>query len=175
MIQTVKGFGPDMPYDAKIDRLAPFALFDLKGPQDALAAWAPILSDLPQSPNIFRRDGDAELCHIGPNRWILRAPLDQEDGLEASLRPTESPPEISIVRVSDTLTFFRITGPDAGQVLSIGCPLDIHEQVFGPHAITYTEFFGVKALVLRCDGGFDCAVEQSFGDMIADYLARAMA
>ena len=164
-----------MPYDAHIDRLPPFALFDLKGPSDALAAWAAALPNFPETPNTLTRDGDDLLCFTGPNRWLLRAPLDREDGLEAALCPAKAPPEISIVRVSDTLTFFRITGPDATQVLSIGCPLDTHETVFGPDAVSYTEFFSLKALVLRCDRGFDCAVEQSFGDMIADYLNRAMA
>jgi hypothetical protein len=28
--------------------------------------------------------------------------------------------------------------------------------------------------VMRCDGGFDLAVEQSFGPMLADYLSRAI-
>ena len=164
-----------MPYDAQIDRLPPFALFDLKGPGDALTAWASDLPDLPATPNTLTRNGDDLLCFTGPNRWLLRAPLDREDALETALRPTEAPPEMSIVRISDTLTFFRLTGPDAAQVLSIGCPLDIHPKAFGPNAVTYTEFFGVKALLLRCEDGFDCAIEQSFGDMIADYLARAMA
>lgn len=164
-----------MPYDAQIDRLPPFALYDLKGPADALSAWATDLPDLPAKPNTLTRNGEDALCFTGPNRWLLRAPLVREDTLETALRPADAPPEISIVRVSDTLTFFRITGPDAAQILSIGCPLDIDPTVFEPDAVTYTEFFGVKALVLRCDGGVDCAVEQSFGDMIADYLSRAMA
>ena len=114
------------------------------------------------------------MCHIGRNRWLLRAPLDQENAIETVLGPEKAPPEISIVRVSDTLTFFRITGPDAANILSIGCPLDVHPAAFGPDSVTYTEFFGLKALVLRCKGGFDAAIEQSFGDMIADYLSLAM-
>ena len=130
---------------------------------------------MPASPNTLTRKGKVELCFTGPNRFLLRAPLDLEIALETALRPDTAPPEISIVRISDTLTFFRVVGPDAAQVLSIGCPLDTHPKVFGPDAVTFTEFFGVKALVLRCDDGFDCAVDQSFGDMIADYLSRAMA
>ena len=164
-----------MPYDAQIDRLPPFALFDLKGPKDALSDWAPTLPAFPETPNTLTRSGADDLCFTGPNRWLIRAPLDREEVLETELRPTDAPPEISIVKVSDTLTFFRVTGPDAAQVLSIGCPLDIHPDVFGPDAVSYTEFFGLKALLLRCEGGFDCAVEQSFGDMIEDYLSRAMA
>lgn len=79
------------------------------------------------------------------------------------------------MRVSDTLTFFDITGPDAGEIMSIACPLDLHHTVFGDLDVTFTEVFGLKALLLRAIGGFEFAVEQSFGDMIADYLARATA
>ena len=121
------------------------------------------------------RHEDQELCFIGPGRYLLRADITQEDALIKALRPSKAPAHISIVRVSDTQTFFRITGEDATQIMAIGCPLDTHETSFGADAASYTEFFGIKALVLRCDGGFDVAVEQSFGDMIEDYLARAMA
>ena len=164
-----------MSYDATIERLPIFALFDLKGSRETLADWAADLPEFPDAPNTLTRADDRELCHIGRNRWLLRAPLSDEEALLAALRPADAPPEISVVRVSDTLTFFRIEGPDAAEVLSIGCPLDVHADVFGESAVSHTEFFGLKALVLRSDQGFDCAVEQSFGDMIADYLARAMA
>ena len=174
MIRMGKGSGPEMPYDVRIDRLPPFALFDLKGPPEALGDWVAGLPPFPDRPNTLTRAGDAVLCFTGANRWLLRAEPDREAAWQATLRPEDAPPEISIVRVSDTLTFFRITGPDAGSVLSIGCPLDIHEDVFGSDAASFTEFFGLRALVLRCVGGFDCAVEQSFGDMIADYLNRAV-
>ncbi len=164
-----------MPYDAKFDRLPIFALYDLKGSQDVMVSWAPGLPEFPTAPNRVARMNDVELCHIGINRWLLRAAICEEEKLETILRPSDAPPEISVVRVSDTLRFFRITGPDAAAVLSIGCPLDVHPEVFDDDAVSYTEFFGLKALVLRCDDGFDCAVEQSFGDMVEDYLSRAMA
>ncbi|CAN0604777.1 unnamed protein product [Ectocarpus sp. 12 AP-2014] len=164
-----------MPYSATITRLPTFALFDLKGAPETLAAWAPSLPVSPKAPNTLTRHEGRELCFIGPNRHLLRADITEEDTLMETLRPSEAPPEISIVRVSDTLTFFRITGADAAQIMAIGCPLDTHETIFGEDAVSYTEFFGIRALLLRCEDGFDCAVELSFGDMIADYLARAMA
>ncbi|MCV6591321.1 MAG: sarcosine oxidase subunit gamma [Silicimonas sp.] len=162
-----------MAYDVEILRLSPFALFDLKGAAEALEDWAPELSGLPGDPNALARNGEVLHCHVGPQHWLLRAPLEEENRLDAALRPNTAPPEISLVRVSDTLTFFRLTGPDAGEVLSIGCPLDLLPGVFGDTAVSFTELFGLKALVLRCAGGFEIAVEQSYGDMIADYLARA--
>ncbi|NKB53142.1 MAG: sarcosine oxidase subunit gamma [Rhizobiaceae bacterium] len=163
-----------MPYDVSIERLQLFSLFDLKGPRQGLTDWAgDVLNHLPKAPNQLSREDGVELCHTGANRWLLRAEIGMETDLEAKLRLETAPPEISIVKISDTMTFFRVTGEDAIQVMSIGCPLDLHADAFAAQAVSFTEFFNCRALVLRCRGGFDVAVEQSFADMIADYLDRA--
>jgi len=163
-----------MGYDVRITRLPTFALFDLKGPEQALGDWYDGLLVFPAKPNSLTRSDGCELFHIGPQRWLLRAELAQEHALQDALRPELAPPEISIVPVSDTLCFHRISGPDAGEIMAIACSLDLHPSVFAEDAVSYTEAFGQKALVLRCADGFDLAVEQSFGDMLADVLARAM-
>lgn len=163
-----------MRYDVDITRLGLCALFDLKGTAKALQDWiADGLPALPSQPNTRIIQNGVAIYHIGRNHWILRAPLEQEGRLEACLKPETCPAEISVVRVSDTLSFFRLTGPQAIEVMAIASPLDLHDSVFGPDAVSYTEVFGLKALVTRCEGGFECAVEQSFGDFVQDYLSRA--
>ncbi len=162
-----------MPYDVTIERQPTFALFDLKGAKKVVEKWADL--ELPETPNRFFENNGALLCHIGPDHWLLRAPLDQEPALDAQLKPVDAPADISIVRISDTQTFFRITGPDASEVISIGCPMDVHQTAFPENGVNFSEFFGVKTLILRNPPGFDVAVEQSFANMIADYLDRATA
>ncbi len=165
-----------MPYDVTFTRLETQALFDLKGPHVAVQTWAgETLPAFPERPNSKTGKGSATLMFIGPDHWLLRADPAREEALDAALRPTAAPPEISIVRVSDTLAIFRITGPDAAEVMAVACPLDLHDSRFGPDAASFTEAFGLKALVTRCDGGFDLAVEQSFGPMVQDYLSRIAA
>ena len=161
-------------YDAAVERLAGSALFDLKGPRGAMADWAPALPALPEAANQRVESGGAMLCHVGPERWLLRAALDQEAAWQAALRPAQAPPDISIVKVSDTMVFFRVSGPDAGQVMAVGCPLDLHPSVFGEAAVSFTDYFGLRALVMRCEGGFEVWVEQSFGQMLADYLGLVL-
>ena len=165
-----------MSYDATIARLPIFALFDLKGPQSALTGWAgSALPDFPTAANT-RSGGPGDLlAHIGPDHWLLCAEPGREDMLEAALRPGDAPPEISIVKISDAFCFFRITGPDAAQVLSIGGPLDLYIGSFPENGASFTEVFGIKAFVTRCGGGFDCAVDQSYADMIAACFDRALA
>lgn len=162
-----------MPYDVSFTRLETQALFDLKGPRASVQGWTgDALPPFSDRPNTKSEAGGAALMFIGPDHWLLRADLAQEDRLETALRPAMAPPEISVVRVSDTLAWFRITGPDAAQVMAVACPKDLHETRFGPDAASFTEAFGLRSLVTRCQGGFDLAVEQSFGPMVTDYLTR---
>ncbi len=165
-----------MGYNVTINRQSPSALFDLKGEASAVAKWAgSALPKFPKTPNRLTSKENIALYYIGLDHWIVRGLLDDEVKLTASLRPDDAPADVSVVRVSDTLTFFDITGQDAEQVMSIACPLDLHSSSFADDAVSFTECFGMKALVLRTKGGFELAVEQSFGDMLADYLARATA
>lgn len=164
-----------MGYDVNIHRQGLSALFDLKGQPRELERWAgESLPALPGRPNSRSAKGDDQLFFIGPDHWILRAPIDREDALSAALRPEAAPPDISIVRISDTMTFFSITGPDAHEIMAIGCPLDVQSPGFDQETVTFTEMFGMKALVQRIAEGFECAVEQSFANLMADYLGRAL-
>lgn len=162
-----------MPYDVTFERLETQALYDLKGPREGLSAWTgEALPPFPERPNSKSEDEEGVLMFIGPDHWLLRADLTQEDALDTALRPAEAPPEISIVRLSDTLAWVRITGPEAAEVMAGACPMDLHKSRFGADAASFTEAFGLRALVTRCEGGFDVAVEQSFGPMMIDYLTR---
>ena len=105
----------------------------------------------------------------------MRAELDQEDRIMVLTRLERAPVHISIVLVSDTLTFFRISGPDADQIIKIASPLDIHPTEFPCDSSSYTRIFGIKGLVIRNKDGFEIAVESSYADMIDDFLRRATA
>lgn len=164
-----------MRYDVTITPLPTMALFDLKGRAEALRDWAgAALPPLPDRPNSACGDGQGMLMWLGPEHWVLRADLDREAALEATLRPAEAPPDLSIVRVSDTLAFFRITGPEAEAVLAIACPLDLHPSRFGSDGASFTRAFGVPALVAQCTEGFDLAVARSYAPMLTRALAEAV-
>lgn len=165
-----------MGYDVNIQRLGIRAVIDLQGEADAIANW--IKDDLPlfpEKPNTFTEQDNLTLCWIAPQRWLLRASIDNEARLLELTQPTAAPVDISIVQVSDTLCFFAINGPDAGEIISTACPLDHHPSVFPPNGVSYTNIFGIKGLLMRTESGFDIAVEASYADMIDDYLARANA
>jgi len=165
-----------MIYDVAIKRRGISALFDLKGKAED---FAPVLSTLglafPETANTSARAGERELYWIGVDHWLLRAPLEEEQDLEEIFDAAPGAENASIVPISDTLALFEVSGPDARQILAIASPLDCHPSVFPENGVTYTEAFGLKALVIRRDSGFELAVDQSFGPMVADYLDRATA
>ena len=78
----------------------------------------------------------------------------------------------------DTAPILPVWGPD-GPTLPEGVARpqsrDYTPLRFDETSVTFTEAFGLKALVRRVDDGFEFAVERSFGDMVADYLTRACA
>ncbi|MCY4166718.1 MAG: sarcosine oxidase subunit gamma [Rhodobacter sp.] len=165
-----------MGYKASFEKLPLKAIFDLKGSERALSQWigAGAIPAFPSMPNRLSRANGMSLCHVGPGNWLLQADLEREDDLLAELRPYDAPADVSIVRISDTMVTFRVTGLQAAHVVAIGCPLDLDESVFSDDTVCFSEFFGQKALIARCECGYDLSVELSFGEMIEDYLTRAL-
>lgn len=165
-----------MSYDVRIERSGIHAVIDLQGDPTRIAEWAgDALPEFPLRPNTASCRGEICLFWIAAERWLLHATLDRESELLAIAPPQSAPVDVSAVLVSDTLAFFRIEGRDAQQIVAIASPLDTHASVFGDNAVSYTEAFGLKALLRRIPDGFEIAVESSFADMLGDYLARATA
>ena len=165
-----------MAYDVKIQRLELNAVIDLQGEQANIANWAgDALPAFPDKANTANKKSELSLYWIAPERWLLRSDLCNEDQLLEITRPAFAPVDISIVQVSDSLKFFEIVGPDAGEIVSIACPLDHHVSKFPENGVSYTNIFGIKGLLIRVKDGFEIAVESSFADMIMDYLLRANA
>ena len=76
---------------------------------------------------------------------------------------------------TDTLTFFSLSGEDASDIMSIATSMDLNPGIFGDDNATFSEVFGLKALISREENGFQFAVDQSFGNMVSDYLERTLA
>ena len=72
-----------MIYDVDIKQLSLMALFDLKGTQSALAEWCgEVLPAFPEQAMRMTFKDQRELMFVGPEHYLLRAPLDQPRGSE---------------------------------------------------------------------------------------------
>ena len=109
-----------MNYDVKIIREKISALFDLKGDsKDVEKYLKSFFKWFPKEPNTFVCENDWKLMLVGENHWVLKAPIEDEEHLISILKPEACPSSISIVLISDTLTFFSIIGPNASDIMSI--------------------------------------------------------
>ena len=163
-------------YDVRIERLEQMALFDLKGSRSVIEGWCGhTLPDFPDTPLSYNVKDNLELMFLGPEHWILRAPLNMEKALGEVFRPEKAPDEISIVCISDTLAFFSMSGSEILELMSVVSPLDTNLDVFHVNSSLFSEAFLVKALFVRVGDAIQLGVDRSFGPMIADYLARSVA
>lgn len=163
-----------MKYDVNARQLELSTIIDLKADAATLLDWLPhAFVSLPDKPNTSTSNVHCELYWIGPDHWLLRSGIDKENELIEQLGLFTVPENISAIVLSDALSFFSLIGPQADQVISILCPLDIHPRVFPENAVSYSEVFGLKTLVIRRANGFELAIDRSFSDMMADILTRA--
>lgn len=164
-----------MVYDAKINREQMSALFDIKGPKsDVKTLLLDMFGQIPQEPNTLVSKQNKTLMFIGSEHWMLRAAAEEEDLLRLQLDPDLVPSNISVVLISDSFTFFSVEGVNAKDVMEISSPLDFDLSIFKENYVTFSEIFGIKALIKRRANGFEFGVDQSFGDMINDYFVRAL-
>ena len=98
--------------------------------------------------------------------------MDQESQLLDSLTPNDPSPDCRIVHVSDAYNIFTVVGKQADEILAIASPLDTRQTKFADDGATYTEFFGIRALVVRQSEGYTIAVERSYADMITAYFDK---
>ena len=163
-----------MGYDAAIAIGPPRCLVDIQGTAAAVATLAARHGlTLPDTPNSWAGSDGTALAWLGERRWMLLAPLADEDTWEAAM--TVDQPDVSAVLVSDAYASFRIRGPDADEILAQATPLDVHPAAFPARGATFTEFFGETALLLRGEDGFTCFVDGSLAAYLALCLARCNA
>lgn len=161
-----------MIYDCHIERPGLRGLIDLKGePGDVLGRLQRLgLSDPPPQRTSAARP--LRVLRPAPSHWLLCTPLDAEDELLRGLLSPEPQGDTLILPVSDAYAWFALRGPDARELMAVGCPLDLDPQAFAADGATFTEVFGLKTLLWRSAEGFELAVERSYDALMADWFAR---
>ncbi len=172
MILKANCCGADVTYRVSIRRMGLVSLFDIQGKLGDVTAWAGnSLPPFPDLANTGTQAGERELYWVGRHRWMLRGPISQENAINQALLPESAPSGVSIVIVSDAHAFFKISGPDADQVLAVATSLDFFEMP--ANGAGFTEVFGQRALIVKRRQGYELAFDSSYAAMMEDFLARA--
>jgi len=100
-----------MVYEVKINRQKISALFDIKGSLlNVKELLASLFQKIPEEANTFISNNGKTLMYIGRDHWILRGPIEEEEELNTLLELGATLLNTSVVLVSDTLTFFSVSG-----------------------------------------------------------------
>ena len=164
-----------MTYTATIDRRPMDALFDLRGEKSVIADISAVVGlSLPEHPNTMTSNDGASILWIGPERWLLRAPLAREGKLAAAVTAAIGDRFANSSLVSDMYAGFEVSGPEARDVLAQGCPINLNPERFPVGAAASTEMFGVAVFLCHEDDGpsFTAYVDRSYFDFVMGRLRR---
>lgn len=163
-------------YDAAVSPLPAGALFDARGGEAALAAFAAAAGAPPATAaNRFTATGDVRALRIGPRRVLIQAPLAREAGIAAALEAVAVGDEMAdVALVSDMWSGFVVAGPGATDILAQGTPLPLSADAFPPGAATGTEMWAVAVILIReATDRFVVMVDRSLAGYLANWLAVA--
>ena len=131
--------------------------------------------DLPVQPNTASLDAGRQLLWLGPDEWLLKLPRTESTEVESALCSGLAGLHCSLVQVGNGNTTLTLHGPAAADLLSCGCPLDLHPRVFGTSALAQTHLAKAGAIVLCLHAGssFELTVRRSFADYLFRWLCEA--
>ena len=153
---------------------------NLRGdPEDAgfMSAASSVLGfDLPTEPNTSAAEGDLLALWLGPDEWHIVTPPAAQTPLLDSLEAAFDGMHVAVTDVTGGQTVLTVSGPRARDVLSKGCPLDLHPNVFKPTHCAQT-LLAKANVIIRCldnsPPSFELIVRRSFAEYAAGWLVDA--
>ncbi|MFF3620871.1 sarcosine oxidase subunit gamma [Streptomyces sp. NPDC002467] len=148
---------------------------DAKSPA-AFAVGLALGLQLPLEPGTVVRAGDRAAVWLGPDEWLVVGGPGTQRDLENRIRSAAGDEHVSVTDVSAQRTTLLVGGPRARDLLSHGCPLDLHPRAFGPGRSAQTTLARTHVLLVARDepgAGFWVLVRSSFAGYLADWLLDA--
>ncbi len=131
----------------------------------------------PVAPNTTAGTAGRIALWLGPDEWLIVTPPGGEDETAEALRAALEGRHAAVTDVSDGRAVIGLSGACAREVLTKGCPLDLHARAFGPGRCAQSSL--AKALVILHQTGdepaYDIYVERSFADYLWAWLEDAAA
>ncbi|MEM7045323.1 MAG: sarcosine oxidase subunit gamma family protein [Pseudomonadota bacterium] len=111
---------------------------------------------------------------IGPDQWLITCPKGEVAEIQEKLREVTKDAYAATTDISAGRTVFRLAGPSVFDVLSKGCPLDLHPRVVTPGYVAGSVLAKITALIhLRDADVVDIHVGRSFADYLWAWLEEA--
>jgi len=120
--------------------------------------------EVPTLPCTLSDNQAVRMLWVGPDDWFIIAAERSADRLSASLRAALADQHFAVTDVSSGYTVLHLSGIPARDVLSQGCPLDLHPRVFGTGACAGSHFFKASIVLWQTDDTptYELLVRRSF-------------
>lgn len=162
-----------------LDEIALLDMLNLRGDASDPAFAAAVLSatglTLPVAANTASVGDGRQLFWLGPDEWLLKAAGGTGDAIEAALRAALVGKHFSVVQVGSGNTTLSVQGAAAADLLSRGCPLDLHARAFmdGSLAQSHIAKANVVLYCLKAETSFEVTVRRSFAEYLFKWLCEA--
>lgn len=158
-----------------VEPLPPAARFVLRGGDAVCRAAAAVLAvDVPQQPCRAANGGTHSCLWLGPDEWLVLAPVAGGAALGAALADALRELPHSRVDVSHRQVALALTGQRAALLLSAGCPLDLDERAFPVGMCTRTMLAKAEIVLWRqAPERWRLEVWRSYAAYVTEYLAEA--
>jgi sarcosine oxidase subunit gamma len=148
---------------------APLARLSFRGARAAQDAAGKALGfDLPQQPLTSAESEAFTALWLGPDEWLLLAPEDGSEALQAALVEKVGDMPHALVDISHRQDALVVTGEKAEWLLNSGIPIDLTAGGLPVGTVTRTLFH--KAPVMLWRTGDDSFVVEAWGSFM-DYVA----
>lgn len=131
---------------------------------------------LPTKPNTVAQGNGYDALWLGPDEWLVRSNEARKPELEGNLRTALGTVFASVVDVGSGYTVLEVSGERVRDVISRGCPLDLHPKVFQRGQCAQSHYFKAPVVLIPTgDTSFDLIVRRSFSDYFLRILTDAAA
>ncbi len=165
-----------MPYQVTLSEPQLVALINLRARGAGRAAIESALGfALPAPSGLAAGDASVLVFGLGPDEWLLRTPLPEEDRWLTRLEEALSSTHASAVLVSDAYRVLRIDGPECLDVLAQATGVDLDARAFPAGHTARAAFAKASALLHRVDdrSTFDLYVDSSHAAYVSSWLQAA--
>ncbi len=179
----IAGLGKrELSVDGRSCLLGEIALLDmltLRGDASDPSFAAAVLSAtglaLPVVANTASVGHGRQLFWLGPDEWLLKVSGGAGEAIEAALRAALVGKHFSVVQMGGGSTTLSLQGPASADLLSRGCPLDLHARSFPAGALAQSHISKANVVLycLEAQTSFEITVRRSFAEYLFKWLCEA--
>jgi sarcosine oxidase subunit gamma len=162
-----------------LDETALLDMVTLRGDSSDPAFAAAVLFatglELPVKANTACVGNGRQLFWLGPDEWLLKTAGGTGDAIEVALRTALHGKHISVVQVGSGNTTFSVQGAAAADLISRGCPLDLHARSFPDGSLAQSHISKANVVIYCLQAGqkFEITVRRTFAEYLFKWLCEA--